>query len=196
MRIFFNNSTRAAQIGNKLKGGWVDFFNNSADRQPTKQLSLLNQEKKPAANFSNPVLTHISDPTKYLDQVPLFPRSCVAQIASALQRPLVCAFAAPPCRLWLNGTTVALVLQRSLVAIGMPPLCCREIQFIEALLDLVRSLPEGFIRLWEHLSRHDAIFCSFPTSRCWGSLAALLAQTSCQFSATSFLGTSMIPRGL
>ena len=47
-------------IGYKLKGGWVDFFNNSADRPPIKQLSLLNQGRKPAADFSNLVLTHIS----------------------------------------------------------------------------------------------------------------------------------------
>ena len=38
----------------------MDFFNNSADRQPIKQLSLLNQGRKPAADISNLVFTHIS----------------------------------------------------------------------------------------------------------------------------------------
>ena len=41
--------------------GWI-FFNTSTDRQPIKQLSLLNQGRKPAADFSNLVLTHISGP--------------------------------------------------------------------------------------------------------------------------------------
>ena len=38
----------------------MDFFYISVDRQPIKQLSLLNQGRKPAADFSNLVLTHIS----------------------------------------------------------------------------------------------------------------------------------------
>ena len=66
--------------------GWLSgFFNNSADRRPIRQLSLLNQGRKAAADFSHLGLTHISGRDHHISKVPDLARR-LGRRRSAVQR--------------------------------------------------------------------------------------------------------------